>query len=73
MVLGQRWHDFSPRAELMQFSMRQRGTETTASASATPDRLADLMVASLARPPSYRPVESGGAERAAQLVAEVFA
>ncbi len=42
-------------------------------ASATPDRLADLMVASLRQPPSYRPVETGGAERAAQLIAEVFA
>ncbi len=40
-------------------------------ATATPDRLADRIVAGLSEQPAYRPVETGGAERAARLIAEV--
>jgi hypothetical protein len=40
-------------------------------ATATPERLAEHIVSALAQVPEYRPVETGGAERAARLIAEV--
>ena len=40
-------------------------------ATSTPDRLADRIVSALTQVPEYRPIETGGAERAARLIAEV--
>jgi predicted glycosyltransferase len=40
-------------------------------ATATPDRLADRIVSALTKPTAYRPVETGGAERAARLIGQV--
>jgi predicted glycosyltransferase len=39
---------------------------------ATPERLAEQITRSLTRAPEYRPVESGGAERAARVIAELL-
>jgi pimeloyl-ACP methyl ester carboxylesterase/predicted glycosyltransferase len=41
-------------------------------ASATPDLLAERIVASLQHAPEYRPVETGGTERAARSIAELL-
>jgi len=38
----------------------------------TPERLAEQITQSLTRAPEYRPVESGGAERAARVIAELL-
>jgi predicted glycosyltransferase len=39
---------------------------------ATPDALADRIVQGLSQAPEYRPVERGGPERAARMVAELL-
>src|SRR5207253_1570068 len=39
---------------------------------ATPECLAEQITRSLTRAPEYRPVESGGAERAARVIAELL-
>jgi hypothetical protein len=39
---------------------------------ATPDRLADRIAAGLRTPPEYRPVASGGPERAASMIAALL-
>jgi hypothetical protein len=41
-------------------------------ADATPELLAERIVAGLQQAPEYRPVESGGPERAAELIAELL-
>ncbi len=41
-------------------------------ADATPDHLAELVARDIGAAVDYRPVETGGADRAAQLVAELF-
>jgi predicted glycosyltransferase len=40
-------------------------------AGATPERLADAIAAGIASRPSYRPIDPGGADRAAGLIAEL--
>jgi hypothetical protein len=40
-------------------------------ADATPERLADAIAAGIASQPAYRPIEPGGADRAAALIAEL--
>jgi predicted glycosyltransferase len=40
-------------------------------ATAAPDRLAERMVTALREQPAYRPVETGGVERAARLIADL--
>jgi hypothetical protein len=39
---------------------------------ADPDRLAELVTNGLRTTPSYRPIEIGGAERAARVIAELL-
>jgi UDP:flavonoid glycosyltransferase YjiC (YdhE family) len=41
-------------------------------AGSDPERIAAAMVEELARPPAWQPVETGGAERAAALLAELL-
>ena len=41
-------------------------------AEATPEVLAERIVASLRHAPAYQPVETGGTERAASLIAELL-
>jgi hypothetical protein len=41
-------------------------------AEATPEQLAERMVEGLRQAPEYRPVETGGQERAARLIAELL-
>jgi len=41
-------------------------------AEATPELLAERIVSGLQQAPEYRPVESGGPERAARLIAELL-
>ena len=41
-------------------------------ATATPQAIADAMIAELARPAAYKPVEADGAARAARMLAEFF-
>ena len=40
--------------------------------NATPETLAEAIATEIDREPSYRPVESGGAARAAALIAELL-
>jgi predicted glycosyltransferase len=42
-------------------------------ADATPEKLADAIAEEIRREPSYRPIEPGGAARAAALIADVLA
>jgi hypothetical protein len=41
-------------------------------ATATPDVIADAMVAALSGPTHFLPVESGGAAQAARMIAELL-
>jgi hypothetical protein len=41
-------------------------------AEADPDRLAELIAAKIGQPVDYRPVDTGGAARAADLLAELL-
>jgi len=41
-------------------------------ATATPEAIADAMVAALKRPTTFRPVESDGAMRAARMLADIL-
>jgi pimeloyl-ACP methyl ester carboxylesterase/predicted glycosyltransferase len=41
-------------------------------AACTPDRLAEQMLKGLCSAPEYRPIEAGGAERAARVIAELL-
>jgi UDP-N-acetylglucosamine:LPS N-acetylglucosamine transferase len=41
-------------------------------ATATPDMIADAMVAALHRPARFKPVETGGAARAARMIAALI-
>ncbi|HEY0632693.1 MAG TPA: alpha/beta fold hydrolase [Thermoleophilaceae bacterium] len=40
-------------------------------ADATPERLADMIAAGIGSQPAYRPIDAGGADRAAALIAEL--
>ena len=41
-------------------------------ATSTPETIAEAMVAALKQPMNFRPVESGGAMRAASMLAEIL-
>jgi len=41
-------------------------------ATATPEAIADAMIAELSRPAAFKPVEADGAARAARMLAELL-
>jgi UDP:flavonoid glycosyltransferase YjiC (YdhE family) len=65
-------HHFEQNFHVRHRLERYRAGRCMQFGDATPQRIADAVVAELERTPAYRPVRADGASRAAHLIAEVL-